>query len=51
MSEERKSSLDSIKGCLFMILVVFVIPILIYKGCGGDPADDIIHRRNFEKRK
>lgn len=50
MSEDKKSK-DFFLGCLSIIVVVIIIPILVYKGCGGDPADDIIHKRNFEKLK
>ena len=38
------------KTCLFWIIIL-ITPILLYYACGGSPAEDIIHRRNFEKSR
>jgi len=51
MAEQSSDTSKSLTGCLLIVVVVFVIPILLYRACGGDPADDIKHKRNFEKLK
>ena len=51
MSESQYDLSKSLPGCLLIIVVVFIIPILLYRACGGDPGDDIKHKRNFERRR
>jgi hypothetical protein len=51
MTQQNNDTTKSVTGCLLVIIVVFIIPILLYRTCGGDPADDIKNKRNFEKLK
>jgi len=52
MSDESKSNDRKIQvlGCLYLIFIIVIVPILMHTACNGNPINDIINKK-YEKLK